>query len=279
MPKIFIVDAHQNPGLVKFTEAKIFFNAKNQHVDWATDCVVVDHADQISDKEGIIINSGDCVTTNFRNRYQHVDSLLDCRGDPDLIQFTPDYSYSYTKKPPYEPGTKQLYILENLYKTVLRSKKLVYLENTEPYTKIDCAAKHFYGLASGWKSLQYVKDLGIKNFETITIYDICERQLEYQKYLHGCSTLPDQINIENPVCGTYNPDEDIKQFWPIWHSTAVQFCILDLYDTPKFPDNSFVWISNAFNYEPNIFKFGWTACKKAKENLFLKNKSSILVSN
>jgi hypothetical protein len=276
MHTIFIIDIHKNPGLLRFTETKVFFDAKNQSANWAKDCVVVDHIDQIAEKEGIVINSGEFITSRFRLKHAKVDSLIDARGDPDLIPFTDTYNYDYTKKPPYLPGSKQLYILENLFKTVLRSKKLVYLDNTESYESSNTQAKHFFGLASGWKSIKYVKDLGIENLESITIFDKCKRQLEFQKYLHSCKQLPDSVDIDSPVYGTYNPLPELKEFWHTWHQTPVKFETLDLFDTPVFPEHSFVWISNVFKYEPTIFEFGWQHCKSARQRLFLSNKSSII---
>jgi hypothetical protein len=276
MHTVFIVDTHKNPGLLKFTETKVFFDAKNQAVDWADDCIIVDHTDQIQATSGIIINSGEFITTNFRRKYNTVDSLIDCRGDSDLILFTPEYNYNYAKKPPYEQGSKQLYILENLFKTVLKSKKLIYLENTESHTTTTDQPRHFYGLASGWKSIKYVSEFGINSLDTITIFDKCKRQLEFQQYLHSCQQLPTQITVEPPVCGNYNPSQEIIDFWPQWHQTRVRFEHIDLFDAPVFPEHSFIWISNVFKYEPTIFEIGWQQCKSARQRLFLLNELCII---
>lgn len=278
MNKIFIIDLHKNIGLLRFTETKVFFDAKNQGLNWAYDCQVVDNIDQITDNTGIVINSGEFISTNFRLKYPKVSTLVDARGDPDLIQFTPEYSYSIKKRPPYEHGSKQLYILENLYKVVLRSKKLVYLDNTEEYTDLKIAPTHFYGLASGWKSVKLVQSIGVQSLDTITIYDKCVRQLEYQKYLHSCNELPPTVTVDHPVCGEYRPPPEIKEFWPQWHKTKVNFKIIDLFQTPVFPENSFVWISNAFKYEPSIFEFGWQECKNALQRLKSSNKSCTIQS-
>ena len=273
MNKIFIIDQHKNPGLLKFTQTKLFFDAKNQGTNWASDCITVDSIDEISDSSGIVINSGEFVTTTFRHCYPLVHTLIDARGHKDLIQFTPDYSYEIHKKPPYQPGSKQLYILENLYKVVLRSKKLVYLDNTEPVHPVSITAVNFYGLASGWKSVQLIKHFGIESFESITIYDKCQQQLEYQQYLHSCATLPKSVNISLPTYGNYNPPTDIVDFWSTWHNAKVKFELIDLFANPKFLDNSFVWISNAFMYEPTIFQHGWDSCKMARHNLITLNKT------
>ena len=256
MNKIFIVDIHKNPGLLKLTEVKLFFDDKNQGVDWAYDCETVDSTEQIPSSAGIIINSGEIVTTDFREKFYKVNTLIDCRGHKDLIQFTPEYNYDMRTRSPFEQGSKQLYVLENLYKVILRSKKLVYLENTESYQPISVTSDHFYGLASGWKSVQLVRDIGLKSLKSITVFDRCERQLEYQKYLHSCPTLPESINIDTPICGEYNPPADLIEFWPDWHDADVNFEILYLLQIPIFPENSFVWISNVFRYEPTIFEMG-----------------------
>lgn len=278
MNKVFIVDPYKNPALLRFTQTKIFFDAKNKSTDWAIDCETVESVDQINENSGIIINSNQFVTTNFRRKYRSVNTLIDARDDPDLIEFDPDYSYDLKKRPPYAQGSKQLYILENLYKVVLKSKKLVYLDNTEEYIPVKHYPDHFYGLASGWKSIRLVKDIGIDSLKTITIYDISERQLEYQKYLHSKEHLPDSVIIDPPVCGEYNRPNDLIEFWPTWHSADVKFELLDLFDTPTFPENSLVWISNIFRYEPTIFKLGWEECKSARDRLINQNQSCIILS-
>jgi len=257
MNKIFIVDCYKNPGLLKFIQAKVFFDAKNQGVTWASDIKVVDSISDITETTGIIINSNQFVTTNFRHKYQTVDSLIDARNDVDLIEFDTDYDYIMPHRPPFAAGSKQLYILENLYKVVLKSRKLVYIDNTEDGYTVLGNHKHFYGLASGWKSVSIVKDIGIDQLDSITIYDKCQRQLDYQKFLHSQAELPNEVNVDPPFCGNYQPSSGIKDFWPTWHNTKVNFKVMDLFATPTFPDNSLIWVSNVFHYEPTIFEFGW----------------------
>ncbi len=277
MNKIFIVDCYKNPGLLKFIQTKLFFNAKNEAVSWASDVEVVDSVNDIHSTTGIIINSNQFVTTSFRKKYPLVDTLIDARNDTDLIKFDTDYDYVVSHRPPFQPGSKQLYILENLYKVVIRSKKLVYLDNTESLTTINTTPKHFYGLASGWKSISLVKDIGVDRLKSITIYDKCKRQLDYQKFLHNQPALPDSINITPPTYGEYNPPLDIKEFWQTWHNTKINFELLDLFDAPQFLDESLVWISNAFHYEPTIFEYGWKECVSAKQRLLLRNTSCTIV--
>jgi hypothetical protein len=277
MNKIFIVDRHKNAGLLKLVQTKIFFDAKNNWLSWANDVEIVNGVDDISESIGIIINSNQVVTTNFRNKYPKVSTLIDAREDSDLIEFDPEYSYSMSKRPPFAIGSKQLYILENLYKVVLKSKKLIYLDNTEDFNIPTITPTHFYGLASGWKSVSFVKHLGVNNLKSITIYDKCQRQLDYQKFLHSQAQLPTDIAIDPPCYGEYNPPPDLKEFWPIWHCTPVNFELLDLFQTPTFPDDSLVWVSNVFHYEPVIFEYGWEECKNAKQRLITQNKSCTII--
>lgn len=280
MPKIFIVDTHKNISLLRLTEAKIFFGVHSNRLDWTDNCRVVDNIEQITYHRGLIINSGEIVTEKFREKFATADTLIDCRGDPTLVQFPSAYNYYNIDAPiPFDLDSIHYEILNNLYSMMREYKKLVYLENTEYYTPIPATPDHFYGLASGWKSIQLVRDLGIKSLKSITIYDVNERQVEYQKYLHSCSTLPSTIDIDPPVEGTYNPSDELREFWPTWRAADVNFKLLNLMETPIFPENSFVWISNAFRYEPNIFEMGWQACKTAKESLLKLNNSCIFVDS
>lgn len=273
MIKVFIVDQHRNPGLLRFTETKVFFDAKNQCVEWAHDCEVVSSIDDITEDCGIVINSGEFITSTFRAKFQTVTSLIDARGHSDLIIFSPQYDYLMRTKPPFESGSKQLYIIENLYRVVLRNRKLVYLDNTEPYVPITTNHKNFYGLASGWKSIQFVKDFGIENFDSIVIYDANPRQLEYQRHLHSQTQLPETVTQAHPICGEYNPPAELREFWPQWHATQIKFELINLFETPKLLDDSFVWISNVFKYESTIFELGWQQCKLAKGLLLSTNKT------
>jgi len=280
MPKIFIVDTHKNISLLRLTEAKIFFGVQNNRLDWTDNCKAVDNIEQITYHRGLIINSGEIVTEKFREKFATADTLIDCRGDPTLVQFPSAYNYYNIDSPiPFDPDSVHYEILNNLYSMMREYKKLIYLENTEYYSPIPATPDHFYGLASGWKSIQLIRDLGIKSLKSITIYDVNERQLDYQKYLHSCSTLPSTIDIDTPVEGTYNPSDELREFWPTWHAADVNFKLLNLMETPIFPENSFVWISNAFRYEPNIFEMGWQACKTAKESLLKLNNSCIFVDS
>lgn len=279
MNKVFIVDRYQNPALLRFIETKIFFDAKNKSTSWANDIEVVNDIASIQEDSGIIIESNQFITTTFRKKYPFVSQLIDARQDPDLIMFDTDYQYSMRIKPPYQTGSKHLYILENLYKTVLRSRDLIYLENTEDLQSLSDIdeVQHFFGLASGWISVQMVQTIGVDRLESITIYDRCQRQLNHQQRLHGLSALPESIEIDPPMYGRYDPPESVKNFWSTWHDSQVAFQNIDLFSTPIFPDNSLIWISNVFQYEPNIFEHGWQRCKLAKLALQQANPNSIII--
>jgi hypothetical protein len=263
--------------LLRLTETKIFWNFQGARPKWSDDCQVVDDVSQITDNRGLIINSGEIITKKFREKFATADTLIDCRGDSALVQFPSAYNYYADSPIPFDPDSIQYEILKNLYHTIQTDKKIVYLDNTELYVPVSATPDHFYGLASGWKSMQLVRDFGIESLRSITIFDINQRQLEYQKYLHSCPTLPSMIDIDPPVCGTYNPPAEIKDFWPTWHAADVNFKLLNLMETPIFPENSFVWISNAFRYEMNVFELGWHTCKTAKESLLKLNKSCIII--
>ena len=59
----------------------------------------------------------------------------------------------------------------------------------------------------------------------------------------------------------------------------VDFKIIDLYDTPVFPENSLIWISNVFNYEATLFTYGYEKTIYAKNRLHEMNNNSIIVTN
>lgn len=282
MLTVFIIDDGTNLGRLRFTETKVFFDAKNKIINWAQDCrVISDIADAYS--PGVIINSGDYITTTFRLKHPVVHELIDLRDSEDIIRFSGDYDFNIRHRPPWAPGSKQLYILENLYKTILRSKKLIYLENTESDNARDSDrfknCRHFFGLASGWKSMSILQNIGIDQFDTVTIFDKCRRQLDFQKNLWALDELPNALAVESPVCGTFSVPNWLRDFWPIWRDRKVNYVELDLLEAPVFPENSLIWISNVFLYEPNIFEYGWRYCQDAKELLFNKNKSSIIIEN
>ena len=270
MRKVFIVNQHQHRGLLNFTQAKVFFDANNRYVDWVDDIETVENIEQIGNQPGIIISSGECVTTNFRTRLWDWNKQNFCIGDSELISFTAEYSYEIHKRPPFEQGSKQLYILENLYRTVLRSRRLVYLDNTEDYNARRLKGSRLYGLASGWKTLRLARD---GEFNTVVVYDNCRKQLDFQQELHSRPYIADHITTDQDFAGSNQVPNDVKLYWPTWHKTPVRFEFIDLFDIPRLENNSAIWISNVFCYEPNIFEKGWEACKTARTELQNANPS------
>jgi len=169
-----------------------------------------------------------------------------------------------------------LYILENLYRTVLRSKRLIYLDNTETYQAQPLAANTLYGLASGWKTLRMFRD---GDFERVVVYDINQTQLNFQQQLHAQPYIADQIHIQGDVVGSNTVPQDVKDFWPTWHRTKVEFKLMDLFHTPVLDSHSVIWVSNVFCYEPTIFQLGWDACKMARVSLQNTNPSCTILDN
>lgn len=277
MATAIIIDNESNESLLRFTETKLFFDAKNQGTDFVQDALIVDSKELADEKltidsTVIVISTGDYLTTNFRNTYRNKIGIIYPTEQDEIIKFDLDTYVGFERRCKYPQGSKQLYIIENLLKTILRNRELVYLDNTEPYTKINDIPRHLYGLASGWKTVDFAQQIGLKNLESITVYDINPKQLEYAKNLHDCKLLPEKVLGYEKTCGEYAPPSHIKEFWSQWHEYPVKFKLLDLFTIPIFPKDSLIWISNIFQYEPNIFKFGWQKCKEAKQRLINSNK-------
>ena len=274
MRTAFIVHDCNNESLLRFTQTKLFFDAKNQGINFVKHIVTVpDYASaEAKYTEGdVILETGDFLTTEFRKnhftKYAH--------GNKYVIKFDKTIPINF-KQRHYKPGTKQLYIVENLLKVCIRSSKLVYLDNNEGNIKDYIAADHLYGLASGWKTAQYAL---ANNYKTITVYDYNQRQLDFAKWLHSQSELPDSVDITGPLSGIYDPSDNIRQNWKSWHNMLVDFKIIDLYNTPVFPENSLIWISNIFNYEATLFTHGYEKTIHAKNRLQKLNNNSIIVTN
>ena len=114
-------------------------------------------------------------------------------------------------------------------------------------------------------------------YDTYTIYDYCEPQLNFAKALQSQMSLPENLEIENSF-GEWNPPKKVKENWAKWHSMDINFEKIDLFETPVFPKNSLIWVSNAFHYEPTMFKFGYDKVKYLKNQLAEKNSDSIITT-
>jgi hypothetical protein len=284
MRTAIIINNIDNQSLLKFTETKLFFDAKNQGITFVNDCIIVDSlesaisiANQL--ESAVILNVGEFLTTNYRDKNKNNTGILIATGDADVIVVDPDTYVGFAKRCKYIQGSKQLYIIENLLKTCLRSRDLVYLDNTEEVGSIpNVAIDHLYGLASGWKTVQLAEQIGLDKLKSITVYDFNLKQLAHAEQLHSYTSLPEHLEISyKNTCGKYNPNAISKEFWAKWSRYPVKFEQINLFDNPTFLPNSLVWISNVFLYEPNIFNFGWKQCKDAKNQLINSNKECIII--
>ncbi len=275
MNYVYIVDTYNNPSLLRLTQAKVWYNYENKSTRWVKDCFTIKHIDEVKHKDAVIINSGDYAPIGIREDYINVTGIHDLRALPGMIRFNPDHEYNTNKHPPYKRGDKQLYIIENLYKSVIQSRNLIYLENTD---NILCQTDHknFYSPASGFRGVEFLIANDIDQFDNIIIYDRCKRQLDFAKWLHAQSVLPDSVNIELPYYGKYAPSKAVRDFWPRYHKKNIQFLELNLFDKPTFLKDSFINASNIFTYEPNIFVHGWDKCKQSRSELVINNSTSTI---
>jgi len=274
MRTAFIVHDCDNESLLRFTQTKLLFDANNQGIDLFDNIVTVsdyEAAESLYNVGDVILETGDFLTTSFRKNYL----TKYAKNNEHVIKFDKnipiDFKHRY-----YEIGSKQLYIIENLLKVCIRSTKLVYLDNNESDISHYHTADHLYGLASGWKTVKYAL---ANNFKTITVYDFNKRQLDFAQWLHSQSTIPETVNIDQPTSGNYNPSQYLIENWKRWHELPVEFKQIDLYSIPRFPKNSLIWISNVFNYEPTIFKYGYDHTKSSKNKLHQVNNNSIITTN
>ena len=277
----YIIDDGKNPTLSRFTQAKLFFNAQNQATNFVSDCEIVDNFDQAvaQAKENlysVIIDNGTLLTSEFQIQHQNVHGMIDARNRGDIIKFDSDTYIGLSRRSHYASGTKQLYIIENLLRTCINNKKLVYLDNTEELGEFPKQKyQHLVGLASGWKTVELAAKLDF-DVESITVYDRNPVQLDHARWLHSHTTLPTECRTYDYTCGVYSPNIN-TDIWEKWHKFPVQFKEIDLFETPRFPDQSLIWVSNVFFYESNIFDFGWKTCKNKHKMFIEHNTGSIII--
>ena len=285
MRTAFIIDTGINESLLRFTETKLFFNAKNQGINFVNSVEIVptlDLAIQLANTvdNAVILYTGDFITTNFIIKHKNTQGIIFATEDLDVIKFDIDTYVGIKKKSQYQLGSKQLYIIENLLKTCLRNKTLVYLENTEDLNleKIpNQQYQHLFGLASGWKTIELANYIGFEKLKSITVYDRNIEQLKHAQWLHSHLELPVNCLEYKNVCGTYNPSCIDTEVWKNWNNFSVEFKEINLFDIPIFPPRSLVWVSNVFCYEPNIFDLGWKKCNNMRSQLIDSNKDSTIL--
>lgn len=250
MRTAIIINDIDNESLLRFTETKLFFDATNQGITFVDDCLITTSLESAKElaiqfTSAVILRIGEFLTTTYRQKHNNSTGVLIATGDDDVIVFDAETYIGVKKRCHYPQGSKQLYIIENLLKTCIRSNQLVYLNNTEEVGVVpSMPITHLYGLASGWKTIQLAEQIGFNVLDSITVYDI------------------------NPVqvCN-----------WHKWHAYPVKFVQMNLFNNEVFPPNSLIWVSNIFHYEPTIFKFGIEYCKQAKKQLINSNKDSIII--
>tara|TARA_A100001015_G_scaffold285826_1_gene353790 strand:- start:419 stop:1288 length:870 start_codon:yes stop_codon:yes gene_type:complete len=276
---IIVDDTPKNISLLKFTQTKLFFDAYNVGHDYFQDCKTVGsygEAEKIAKGNDIILETGDYLTTSFRNKHKDSNKVVYARDNDEVYKFKKNLPIDYqTVFKELDKKSKQRFIIENMFKVVVKAKNKIWFQQTEestiPYHK-EC--KHFFGLASAWKSMLHCVE---HDYETYTIYDFCEPQLEFAKAMQSQMSLPEDLKVKNAF-GEWNPPKKVKEKWATWHSMDIKFEKIDLLDTPIFPKHSLVWVSNAFNYEPTMFKYGYDKVKYLKNQLAEKNSDSIIIT-
>jgi len=287
MKIVIIVDAGTNESLLRFTETKLFFDAKNQSRDLIDDCIVVStnkQAQSIIDANSqhtyFVIQPGSFLTSSFYARYKDFSGVFVVPVDHEfVIPYDLDTYIGFKKRCKYPLKSKQLYIVENMLKSILSARKNIYIENTESSNlaiNFD-TVEHLYGLASGWKTAHLAYQIGLDKLKTVTVYDSNPHQLEWAKKLHSFKSLPERLELPYNRVGEYSIPNWAGSWWSQWHEYPVRFEHVDLLSTPKFPDYSLVWISNVFKFEPLVFDLGWQKLKTYKKDLLNANKQSIII--
>jgi len=304
--KAIIIHDCDNDSLLKFTQTKLFFDAKNAGLDFFDDCVTVKslaEAYDIATNNDTILYTGDFLTTTYRSKHLYAenvhiaDQCANTEGHEEcVIKFDQDKPINF-KKRYYTHPSKQCYIIENMLRTIIHSEKYIYLSNTDLWNSITPIffqrmpgpgvvkdyshtfpdMKHFYGLASGFKTVNHVLK---NNYDSVTVYDKNKKQLEFAKMLHSYEVLPKELDyIENSI-GTYDPSLYVRNNWSKWHNMDVKFELIDLLDeeTIRFKPQSIVWCSNIFHYEPTLFLYGYDYMKDKLKELTEVNLNCIMIT-
>lgn len=281
MRTAIIVNDTDNLSLLYFTQTKLFYNAHNKAIHLFKDCVTVEsysQAKQIAKGNDIVLEIGDVLTPEFIDKYKHSPSVVYTKDQPDVIRFDKDKPMdekSLMKELLQPYGDDKRIIISKLLKMVTESANKIYLRQTEQLDiEYNPSCKHFYGLASGWKSMMHC----VKHqYETVTLFDHCNRQLNFAEALQTQMSLPLDYQIDEPVMGPWNPPQKVIDSWHIWHSMDVKFQKINLLEIPIFPKQSLVWMSNVFNWEPNIYRYGYDKLKYLENQLAETNSECIFV--
>lgn len=281
MRTAIIINDTNNLSLLNFTQTKLFYDAYHQDIGLFKDCATVksySQAKQIAKGNDIVLEIGHVLTPEFIDRHTYSSEVVYTKDQPDVIRFDKDQPMDEKSmlKESLKPDMNYKGILiSKLLRLIKQSSNIIFLSNTEQSDiQYNANCKHFYGLASGFKSMMHC----IKHpYETITVFDNCDRQLNFAKALHSQMSLPLDCHVDEPVFGKWNPPQEVKDSWHIWHSMDVKFEKINLLKTPIFPKHSLVWMSNVFGWEPNIYRYGYDKLKYLENQLAETNSECIFV--
>jgi len=281
MRNAIIVNDTNNQSLLYFTQTKLFYNAYGEAIHLFKDCVTVEsysQAKQIAKGNDIVLETGDVLTPEFIDRHTDSSEVVYTKDQSDVIRFdknNPMDEKSMVAELLQPHGGYKRILIQNLLNMVKESSNKIFLSNTEQSDiQYNANCKHFFGLASGFKSMMHC----IKHpYETITVFDICDRQLDFAKALQTQMSLPLDYQVDEPVMGEWDPPQKVKDSWHIWHSMDVKFEKINLLETPIFPKHSLVWISHVFGWEPNIYRYGYDKLKYLENQLAETNSECIFV--
>ena len=267
-----IVDNIKDETWLKFTQTKLFFDEGNIITNMFDHCVTVDSyttAKKIAKGNDIVLDSGTFLTEKFVSKHRNSSEIVYAKDDEDVIKFdTSVHPMSYL-------NTSE--VVNSLYWMVQTSRDRIWLEQTQQHEiPFHQECKHFYGLASGWQSMMHCVT---HQYETVTLFDYCQRQVDFSKALHSQMSLPEDLPVDEPVTGNWKPPQIVKDNWSKWHSMDVNFKKINLLDTPIFPKHSLVWVSNVFNYEPTLFEHGYEKIRYLEKQLAENNSECILVES
>lgn len=192
----------------------------------------------------------------------------------------------------YEKG-KVPQILERIITEKESLKNTVYILNSESITKRDNVRPidHYIGVASGFKGLLILNEYGFTNSTTVTYIDVSSAGLDYQRYLinrwdgdidnylkvvyeyqkehqeyryawRSWNSWESEINLFLSEANITK--EQFKELWDRYKNLKHNFLIIDLLqDTSelvsiinKDKKFSYIWVSNAFKMQWNIFLLG-----------------------
>ena len=95
---IIVNNSPQNSSLLRFTQTKLFFDAYNVGYDYFEDCITVDtyeEAEKIAKGNDVILETGDYLTTSFRNKHKYSDNVVYARDSDQVYKFDKNLHIDY----------------------------------------------------------------------------------------------------------------------------------------------------------------------------------------